>query len=380
MTLPPLPVPLLIAAMLLSAPAAHARSASAPDAKESPELVTPSESPSEESAFQPDVPRALLAGAGSLVPGLLVHGAGPFLAGDEKGALTLLAAEGAALGIAAAGFIPIALTGASRYPIAPLYVLAGAGIGLFSISALSNVYSAATLVVEPGVPLARLPPLELELGYLGLSDPLFAYAHLATVGATGWIGRLRLHGIGHFALDHDHQRGRATAAWRFFGPTGSSDEGDGTYLELELGGGHQRFLPEGFRATGADLLVRGRYSLGRVSHRLRGAFGELGAGYGFHAIRYAHRHTDLVDMLLLELGFGVNLGRTGPLRGEAMVFYDHRRDSFARALTIGSGIVGSFGLRSKLYLTESWGVLGEAAVGAAWVGRVSAIYHFGGQR
>ncbi|MFN7131664.1 MAG: hypothetical protein ACK4N5_06250, partial [Myxococcales bacterium] len=212
------------------------------------------------------------------------------------------------------------------------------------------------------------------------SDPVFRYANFANAGATARLGRLRLSGAAWVAMDADNQRGQLAAAWRFLGPTASTGLNDGTFLEAEALAGHHRFGDDGFGASALDLRVRGRYALQRISRLMRGAFGELALGYGGQLIGYGNGAQDVADRLLFDFGFGVNLGRAGPLRGEAMVFYDHSRDGFARALRGFSGVPGAFGLRTRMYLTERWGLTAEGAYGSAFTGRLAAVYHFGGQR
>ncbi|RJS20069.1 hypothetical protein DRW03_20080 [Corallococcus sp. H22C18031201] len=334
-------------------------------------------SPAERPAFKP------LPAVAAVVPGLVLHGLGPWLAGDAKTGRQLFALEGAGLGLIAVGGVPIVLTGASRRTIGPLYAVTLAGAGLFSISALSNLYAVMAPVVEPGVVPASLPPLELEMGYQYVHDPAFQYDHFVALGAVARVSAFRLEAAARMAPGEGNTRVRAGGAYRLMGaPEQTLGQGDGTSLDAELFALYHRFPTEGFTVGGGEAGLRGRYAMARLSPRLEGAFAEASLGMSFQGYSYPGPPSDdnLHEQLLFTFGYGVWLGRGGPLRGEAMIFYDHRKDDLAGGMrTLGGGVVGSVGLRGRVLLSNSWGIAAEAQAGGALVGRLSLLYALGGE-
>jgi hypothetical protein len=331
--------------------------------------------------LQPRPPFEVLPVMASIMPGLLLHGLGPLTAGDTRTAGRLFAMEGAGLGLLMVGGIPIALTGASRRVIGPLYVVSAAGVGLFLTSAVASVYSTVSPAFTPGIAAPSLPPLELELGYQHVNDPNFDYRHFLALGATARWTSVRLEAAARLAPGEGNTRVRLGGAYRLFGaPEQARDGADGTALDLEAGGTWHRYPTEGFLVTGAEVGVRGRYAMARLSPRLEGSFAEASLGMAFQTYRYFGPVSDdsLHQQLLLSFGYGVYVGRSGPLRGEALLYYDHRKDDYAGGLKAGAGVPGHFGLRGRVLLSERWGVSADLQAGSAYVARVSAVYALGG--
>ncbi|MCP3136701.1 hypothetical protein [Pyxidicoccus xibeiensis] len=327
-------------------------------------------------------PFQVLPVAASVLPGLLFHGLGPLIAGDTHTAKRLFAMEGAGLGLIALGGVPIAFTGASRRTIAPLYAVTLAGFSMFGVSALANLYAVTSPAFDPGVPASSLPPLELELGYQYVSDPSFEYGSFVSVGALARFDSLQLKGSALMAPSEGNTQVRLGGAYRLLGESerarGSSD---GTSLDAELFGLYHRYPTEGFTVAGAEVGLRGRYAMARVSPALAGSFAEASLGTSFHGYSYPGAVDDgnLSEQLLFTFGYGVWLGRGGPVRGDALLYYDHRKDDFAGGMrTRGGGVIGSFGLRGRALLTQDWGVAAEVQAGGAVVGRLSLIYAVGG--
>ncbi|AKF79163.1 hypothetical protein SAMN05443572_101137 [Myxococcus fulvus] len=319
----------------------------------------------------------------SVVPGLLFHGLAPAVAGDGHTAKRLFALEGTGLGLIALGGVPIALTGASRKTIAPLYAVTLAGFSVFGISALANLYSVASPAFDPGVPPPSLPPLELEMGYQYVSDTSFDYDHFVSLGAVARFDEVQLRATARLAPDEGNTQVRVGGAYRLLGVSERRLEGsDGSSLDAELMGLFHRFPTEGFAVIGGDVGLRGRYAMARVSPSLAGSFAEVSLGMSMQGYSYFGPVDDgnLHTQLLFTFGYGVWLGRGGgPFRGEAMLYYDHRKDDFAGGVrSLGGGVVGNFGLRGRVLLTDAWGVAAEAQAGGALVGRLSLIYAFGG--
>ncbi|WP_338872058.1 hypothetical protein [Myxococcus stipitatus] len=325
----------------------------------------------------------VLPAAVAVVPGLLFHGLAPAIAGDGQTARRLFAMEGTGLGLIALGGVPIALTGASRRTIAPLYAVTLAGFSVFGISALANLYSVVSPTFDPGIPSASLPPLELEMGYQYVSDTSFDYDHFVALGAVARLDSVKLEATARLAPDDGNAQVRLGGAWRLLGAPEQRRGGtDGSSLDAELYALYHRYPTEGFTVFGGDLGLRGRFAMSRVSPSLAGSFAEASIGMSLQGYSYPGPVSDgnLHEQLLYGFGYGVWLGRGGPFKGEAMIFYDHRKDGFAGGLrTFGGGVVGNFGLRGRALLTESWGVAAEVAAGGALVGRLSLIYALGGE-
>jgi hypothetical protein len=324
----------------------------------------------------------VLPAAVSLGPGLLLHGLGPLVAGDTRTAGRLFLLEGTGLGMVMAGMVPIALSGASRRIIGPLYAVTMTGVGLFSISTLSNLYGAVAPAFPPGVAAQRLPPLELELGYQHVSDRTFSYRHFVSLGALARLERVRLEAGAKLSPDDGNLRVRVGGAYRLLGaPEGARGGADGSALDLEAAALAHRYPAEGFTLAGGELFVRGRYDMARFSPRTAGSFAELGVGLAMQRYVYEGPVDDsLFDSLLYTFGYGVYLGRGGPFRGEALFYYEHRKDDFPGGIRRFGGVLGYFGLRGRVLLTERWGVSTDLQAGSALVGRVSLVYALGGVR
>ncbi|NOK03302.1 MULTISPECIES: hypothetical protein [Myxococcus] len=320
----------------------------------------------------------------AVVPGLLFHGLGPLVAGDSHTAKRLFALEGAGLGLIALGGVPIALTGASRRTIAPLYAVTLAGFSVLGISALANLYAVTAPAFDAGVAPPLLPPLELEVGYQYVNDAAFDYRHFLTVGAQARFDSLRLLGAVRVDPSEGNTQVRLGGAWRLLGaPERALSGTDGSALDVEAFGQFHRYPTEGFALISGEVALRGRLAMSRFSPAMAGSFAEVSVGTSAEAYTYPGAVSDgnLHEQLLFTFGYGVWLGRGGPFRGEAMLYYDHRKDSFAGGIrSRGGGIVGAFGLKGRALLTDDWGVAAEVQGGGALVGRLSLIRALGGER
>ncbi|MFB1483639.1 hypothetical protein [Corallococcus sp. RDP092CA] len=318
----------------------------------------------------------------AVAPGLLLHGLGAWTAGDAATARGLFAAEATGLGLVAAGLVPIALTGASRKTIGPLYAVTLTGAGVFSLSMLANLYAVTSPAFDPGRVPDTLPPLELDLGYQYVNDATADSRNFFALGAVARLSAVRLEASARLAPDEGNTLIRAGAAYRLWGaPERMLGLGDGTSLDVEGFATYHRYPTEGFTLGGGEVALRGRYALARFGPRFAGAFVEGGLGVSAQAYSYPGRVDDdnLYGQLLYTFGYGVWLGRGGPLRGEAVLFYDHRKDGLVGGVRgRGGGMVGSFGLKGRVLVTERWGVAAEAQAGGALMGRLSLVYAVGG--
>lgn len=314
----------------------------------------------------------------SVVPGLLAHGAGHFVLGERRTATRLLVAEGVGLGVAAAGGIPLFLTGASRHDAAVPIAMVVSGVGVFALSWAADVYGASG-AGGPRPPLAAAP-VELELGYGYVGDPRFDYRSFAVTAASIELGRLRLAPVGWIALDDDNQRMRLEGRYAFW----RGD--DASRLEVTAAGTHHRYHDDGFNVSTLEASVGGRLDMTRVASSMAGSFADLSLGIGSELTSYYAdgAGADVGEMLLARFAYGVALGCAGsPLRGEASIYYDHRRDTFTGGISPGtgpgSGFVGLFGVEGVAHLGPRWGARVRLEQGAARVFSLSLLSRFGGE-
>ncbi len=328
-----------------------------------------------------DVPPSfeVLPAALSVAPGLLLHGLGPLAGGDARLGKWLFVMEGTGLALLVGGGAPIYLWGQTRQLSGPLYAVALTGAGLFCFSALANLHAAVGPAFAPGVAPPRLPSLEVEAGYQHVVDPGLPRHHaFLSLGALARMERVRLEAGAKVSPEDGNLRVRVGGAYRWVGgPEGARGAADGTALDVEAAALVHRFPAEGFTVGGGEASLRGRYAMSRLSPRLAGSFAEMGLGLGLQRFAFEGLGADdgLHDALLFTFGYGVYLGRGGPLRGEALLYYDHRKDDFAGAVrNVGGVPVGYFGLRGRVLLTGRWGLSADVQVGSAWVGRVSLVH------
>lgn len=326
--------------------------------------------------------RAAAVGA-ALVPGVLAHGAGHFVIGEQRVARRLLLAEGIGLGIAVTGAVPLVLTGASRHYAAPPIAMVVGGVGVFAISWVADIYGATGAAGDRSPP--ELAPVELELGYGYVYDPRFDYRNFAVTAASLELGPLRIAPVAWLALDDDNQRLRLEAAYRIAGAGASRPTDDATRLEVVSAATHHRYPDDGFAVSTAELSIAGRLDMARVGDSLAGSFADLSLGIGAEVTNYyaPAAGADLGEMLLARFGYGVAIGFPGGVHGEASIYYDHRRDTFTGGISPGtgpgSGFVGLFGAETLLHIGSRWGVRARMEQGAARVFNLGIVTRFGGR-
>jgi hypothetical protein len=320
----------------------------------------------------------------TFLPGLLVHGSGHLAGGDTKTGSRLLALEGVGLGLLAAGFVPIVLTGTSRRVVGTAAALTVVGVGLFAISFLADVYGMAAPAGGFGAPPIFTPVLQTALGYRYVYDPVFSYRQFLVQDIDVRTGPWRLHPSAWFALDDTNARLRAHVAYRLTGPmpNGQPASRDGSFIDIEGALTRHAFTSNRFAITTAEVAIAGRFDMGRIGPSLRGSFAEMGVGVALQVYAYdtTAASADVEDLLLARFGYGMYIGRIGGPRGEMTLYYDHRHDEFAAGLKTGglvSGVAGHFGIAAHLYVSDHWGLAAEAAVGSAYVTGLSVLFRHG---
>lgn len=322
--------------------------------------------------------RALAIGA-SLLPGVVAHGAGHFALGERAVAGRLLAAEGVGLGLAAGGAVPLILTGASRHHTGVPIAMVVSGVGVFALSWAADLYG-ATGLAGPRRP-REAPPVELELGYGHVYDPRFAYRSFAVTAASVGLGPVRLAPIAWIALDDDNQRLRLEGsylAWR---------GADASRLALVAAVTHHRYPDDGFAVSTFEGAVAGRLDLARLGDSLAGSFADLSLGLGGELTDYhaPGAGADLGEILLARFAYGVAVGCPGaPVSGEASIYYEHRRDTFAGGISPGtgpgSGFLGFFGAEALVHLGGRWGARARFEQGSARLFSLSLLTRLGDTR
>jgi len=327
--------------------------------------------------------------AASLVPGLILHGAGHFAAGERDVARRLLLLEGVGLGMIGAGGAYLIATGATRHYIGPPIALALSGIGLFGVSWLADVYGVVggshEAAGSPASGSALGPPIDVEAGYGYVYDPRFAYRQFAVVGGSARLGAIRIAPLAWLALDDDNQRFRLESAYRWAGAHSARPTGDASTVELAAALTYHRYPDDGFAVSTGEAMVSGRLDLARIGGSLAGSFAELALGIGSEIINYYRpgAGADIGELLLARFAYGVFLNLPGGLAGETSLYYDHRRDTFTGGLSPGagpgSGFAGFFGAGLLLYIGPRWGIRAELEQGAARVAHLALLMRLGGE-
>ncbi|HEU5059534.1 MAG TPA: hypothetical protein VFU21_23530 [Kofleriaceae bacterium] len=318
--------------------------------------------------------RAAAVGA-AVVPGAIARGAGHFVLGERAVARRLLHAEGIGLGIAAAGGVPLILTGASRHYTAVPVALLVSGAGVLLLSWAADLYGASG-AAGPRTP-PEPAPVELELGYGYVQDPRFDYASFAVAAASVDLGPVALAPVAWIALDDDNQRLRLEGRHAFW----RGD--DASRLEVTAAATHHRYPDDGFAVSTLEASVGGRLDMARVGGTLAGSFADLSLGLGAEVTNYytPGAGADLGEILLVRFGYGVAFGCPGGVHGEASIYYDHRRDTFAGGISPGtgpgSGFMGLVGGEGVVHLGSRWGVRARAEQGAARVFSLGLLTRFG---
>lgn len=309
-----------------------------------------------------------LAVVASVVPGVLLHGSGHWVAGDKKTAKRLLTWQGIGMGLAALGGITIGVTGGAEEAMPGLVLLVPGG-GLVVASWLADIYGAAVGSRIGGKAERDPPRVDVELGYAYAHDPQFAYSHLATMGATARLDRVRVGGTALYG--EGLWRARGEAAFRVI------DE-----LGVMVAGSDQRYDDDRFASSTIEAALEGRYELARIAPSLDGSFVTGQVGFGAERIRYdvPGMPVDWTSLFLGRFSFGIHLGDGGARHAEVEAYYDHRRDQLTGGLLLPSGangFVGHLGVIATGYRGR-WGLTGGVDVGSAWVARLGLKVRFAG--
>jgi hypothetical protein len=315
--------------------------------------------------------RRAAAVAVAIFPGVLIRGAGSWVAGEHRAAKRLAATGAIGFGTLAAGGIPIVASASNPYTIWPGVPLVVAGTGLVLSSWLADIWVAAGGGTREATPLA-LPPWSIDLTTTWQHD---AYRERALLGAAGHVelGRLGLDAGGDVDAGNASRSGALGARWRLLGPppTGRA-VADSSRVGVRAAARVDRDAADRITLATVEAELSGRLDLDHIDPAIRGSFLALSAGGGLTRTSYPRGRHDDAALLLAGFAWGAYLGD----RGEVTVFYDHRRDGLAGGLAVShaAGFVGSFGTSAELRVHGPWAIRGALQVGNAWVTTLGVRY------
>ncbi len=314
--------------------------------------------------------RALAIGA-AIVPGVIVRGAGHWVARERRTARRLLVIEGVGLALAAAGGIPIGFSGGAEETLPGLiFLVPGTGLLLGSIFADAwGAAGGAGVAGEPSPP----PRLDAALGYTFVGDPRVPFANLATAEAVARRGRAQAAASGWFG--DGTWRARGAGGLRLRGPRPAERPADTSSLDVEMAVAAERRADQGLRVATAEVGALARLDLARIGPSLRGTFTTLGVALGLERIRYTTSGAaDTSSLFAAHLGWGFLLGDGRARSLETEVYYEHRRDTLAGGLTPPTpfnGFVGYVGAVTTGWRGR-WGASARFDAGSAYVFSLAA--------
>lgn len=309
--------------------------------------------------------------AAAVVPGVLVHGAGAYMAGDSTTASRLLAAEGVGAGALLLSVGGLALTGASRRFTGVLMPMAVTGGYLFVGSWLLDLYAAAVPLEVRGKARAHAPRLELGLGASYRYDPRASTDAVVLPDARVVLGDWTLRGSAQLAPSTSTSRVRADVRYRVF-------DNRRDFVDLQVAFTNNRLGEADVNALSVEFAVPARLDLAHVGPLLRGAFAELAIGGMLTEVHYrAVDATEADSAVLARCALGIYLGDGD---GEVALFYDHRRDTLAGGIILqglSPGILGHAGVDARYYFSEHVGATAMVEIGSALFAGMGVTMRFG---
>lgn len=330
--------------------------------------------------------RRALAIAAAIGPGLLVHGAGSWVAQRPRAAKRLLAAQALGLGLMVAGGLPILATYGSPKVTFPGVPLAVTGVGMFAAGWIGDIWSAAGGDARAGVARAEVPRF-LEAGLSWVRDPYYGDRGYLELGGRWQWGRLGAEPHGRLELGGRAGEGGVDAHWRLWGePAHGELTACGHRLELRLGAfGRFDRGDEGdgggrVEALWQEAALGGRFELRALDEALGGLFFEAEVGLGVDQTRYPSvrgHEWDVNTLLLTRHALGLYLGQG---RGELAFSYDQRRDDLVGGSFAGraAGFLGHVGAELQLRVRRGLALRVEVELGTALLTTVALRY--GGSR
>ena len=333
--------------------------------------------PAAEAKAEDPIEPGLLPSLAWFLPGILVHGSGTFAAGDTETGLDLLVAEGVGLAALGTGIGVLALTGASRKLAGSPVALTAAGAGLFFTSWSADLYGAALGYRDASN--ARPTRAQLHIGARYVDDPVFTHHGFMAVGGDIQLDRYYLSFEHLNAIDEESRRSSLSLGARILGALPGENWQTGA-LDLQLASSYDAFPQERFSILTVEGETKGRLDLEWLGYSLAGSFVQANLGWAMQFFDYhlpgLELGEDSNEMLLLGFGYGLYFGEGA---GEALLYYDHRRDGFTGGL---SGFVGRFGLAGSWNFwqvtdTDWMAIEAKAELGLAALLGLDLVYRWG---
>lgn len=311
--------------------------------------------------------------AASVMPGILLHGSGAWVAGERQTAKRLLLIEGIGLGMVATGLAGLAVTGASRRFVAPLAVLTiGGGFGFIG-SFFADVYGASTPTGRRGIPMLT-PRLEASLLTSYRYDPRAATDAMLSPKVAATFGDWTFGAQAQLAPSDSTSRVRGDVRYRAFTESGPFHG----FVDLQLAVTQLWLGEDDVATTSFELVVPMRYDLAHVGRTLRGGFAELALGGLISTVDFERVDSRTTDGALMARGtLGAYLGNGD---GEITLYYDHRRDTLAGGLLgggISAGFLGYVGTSATWFPTRNVGATATVEVGSALLAGLGVAVRFG---
>ena len=345
----------LATALLFASAPLHAE----PQSSGQPEASEPSGDASDAEA--PPISPGVLPTLAAIIPGVLIHGSGHYVAGDKKTAIKLLKWQAIGLSLAAASSLFLRLSGGSRYGNEITIPMVVTGTGLMFGTLFADIFGSAG--GGNGYHYDKAANQAATLGYAYIHDPNFSYRHFSRAAGRVEVDDFRVEPLLWTALDDDNQRARLPIRYRIL----SNDQGE--YLEATTAFTYHHFGSEEFSTYVGELSVGGRMEMQRIGETLRGSFATMSVGAGWQVTDYSPSGlgSDSLALLLGHYGYGFYL----PKSGELEMYYEHRRDNFTAGSSPssrnGSGFLGHFGVKLRQPISRQFAIQAQAEIGSAYL-------------
>ncbi len=317
--------------------------------------------------------RRLAAIGASIVPGIVVRGAGSYVIGERQAARRLAITGGIGLGAMLVGGLAVGVSGGHPNTIVPGVPLMLVGAGLYVPTWFADVWVAAGGArIRPDRRASA--PWSVELGTTYVRDP-FRRRALIRSAATYERGQLGLGASTLIDAEGVSRTGDAEVRLRLRGAAASGAAIDyGSKLVVRGGYRIHRDDEDDVTLQTVEAELLGRLDLLYVHRAFDGNFIEISTGLGVERASYPRDAHDTGSLLLGKFAWGTYLGAS-----ELTVFYDYRRDSLAGGFPAwrAAGYVGSFGASTLLRVGGPFALHAELEIGNAWVTTLALRYHGG---
>jgi hypothetical protein len=297
--------------------------------------------------------KGCLPGAVAVFPGIIVHGAGHYAAGDRETASDLVLIEAVSLTTFLGSSAYYGYSGASRKVspfMIPVILTSGS---IFVLSWITDMYGSRPGMRYrfPGSLFRSGNTFEPFFGITSVNDRQFEYSGFYHYGLRAEYYGFHIKPMVWDSADTDNTRYQLEAEYELVGDTGPLLPSLGNFLETGplFRGGYHDFGDDGFRKTWIDAGFTARLLPGGIWPSMTGSFLFFEMGYNREWVRFTVVDDAPVlasNQLLFESGFGIETGMRSSSGGMFYLYYNHRRDGFTGGLQ--GGFTGYFGISSKI--------------------------------